>query len=281
MYLLSIIYYFGIVACGIQGSQKSSQLHKIFCPPISFFAAMGGGIIRDLFLLYVFPAAFTTGCILDVMIALCAGIVYRFLLQKHIVPKIFENYVILTDALGVGTFIAMGVNKALICGANQIIVFCCGIVTALGGGILSSLLCFQSIRKVLTANISYRIITILGTILYMYYLAIGVNPTVAQYLLILYTFSAISITNYNYRKMLIGHLTKFLKHAKAMVFPIPKAAILYRQNNYIIHTSNRLAYSYVFCSSNYTRNKNLPYVDYTYILRDFKLRCPRRFARGR
>lgn len=281
MNLLSLIYYLGIIACGIQGSQKSCQLHKGFCLPVSFLTAMGGGIIRDLFLLSVFPVAFTAGCISDAMIALCAGIFHRVFQHKNVIPKKFEHFVMLSDALGVGTFIAMGVDKALTLGANQDIALCCGVVTALGGGILTSLLCGQSIFKVLTASIAYRIITILGTILYMYCLAIGVNSTAAQYLLILYIFSSISITNYNYRKMLISHLTKSLKHTRTMVFPVPKAAILYRPKNCAIHIPVQLTLPYFFFAFNYARNRNLPYLNYAYISQNLKLHCPRHFVRGR
>ena len=85
---LSFIYYLGIIACGIQGSKKSCQQYKELCLPASFLAAMGGGMIRDLLILFVFPAAFTVSCILDDAVAICAGLIYLFYLNWVLVSMV-------------------------------------------------------------------------------------------------------------------------------------------------------------------------------------------------
>ena len=273
MKLLSLIYYLGIFACGIQGSKKSCQQHTEFCLSASFLAAMGGGMIRDLLILFVFPAAFTIGCILDDAIALCAGLMYLFYLQKYETNNIFKQFIVLTDALGVGTFIAIGIDKAFILGATQSTALCCGIVTALGGGILSALLCGQSLHEVLTSGVSYRIVTALGAFLYICCLAIGIDPIAAQYWLILYTLCLIPLTNYSFRETLIRNIINIFEYPQTMVIPI--------LNTYSIHISNQSPFHYFFYASRNVQNQYLNHTNHVIYLLNFKSLCPRRFARGR
>ena len=280
MKLLSVIYYLGIIACGIQGSKKSCYQHKWFCLPTSFLAAMGGGIIRDLFILFVFPAAFTMSCMPDVTIALCAGLIYRLIPERNKVQNILRHLVILIDALGVGSFIALGVDKALSLGATQDIAFCCGIITALGGGILSALICGQTIREVMTTNVTYRIITISSTLLYLYCLSIGINQIVAQYWLILHTASFISISSYTSIDILIRFISA-IKCLKTLAIVIPAFSILYKQNACTLFISPYLMTHYFYNLSYYSKSKCVLYIRHTNVLLNIRLRCPRRFARGR
>ena len=280
MKLLSIIYYLGIITCGIQGSKKSCQQHKGFCLPASFLAAMGGGMIRDLFILFVSPAAFTISCIPDDMIAICAGIIYRSFLQKYETQNTFKQIVIFTDALGVGTFIALGIDKALTLGATQDTALCCGIITALGGGILSALLCGQTINEVMTTNVAYRIITILGACLYISCLSIGTSPIIAQYWLILYTFIFIPLTNYNCSDILISFIN-IHKLIKAMLTPVPAVATLCQQNIFNLDAPNHSLFPYSFRASNYAQNRYLYYINHVAVMQNIKLQCPYRFSRGR
>lgn len=275
---LSIIYYLGIVACGIQGSKKSCQQHKELCLPASFLAAMGGGIIRDLLILYVFPAAFTISCISDDTVAMCAGLIYLLCLKKHEERNMFKHFVILTDALGVGSFAAFGIDKAFGLGATPGIALCCGLATALGGGILSALLCGQSLRKVLFSGISYRIITFLGVVSYIYCLTIGVDPTAAQYWLILYTLCFIPLTDHDFREILIRNILEYLQ---ATVTPVPMIVMVYQSNAYAIHITNQSPFHSFFYMSKNIRDRNLIIMNHTVDLSNFKSRCPRRFARGR
>ena len=284
MNLVSIIYYFGIAACGIQGSEKSRQQHNLFCLPASFLAALGGGMFRDLFILFVFPVAFTKDCILDITIALCAGIFYRILSRKHELQKpqnIVKQLVPITDALGLGTFIAIGIDRALAIGTSQTTALYCGIVTALGGGILSSLLCGQSVRKVLHTGITYRIITILGAYLYICCLANGVTPVAAQFGLILYTLFFIPMSTYDFEIILRKYPTNAIRYPIVRTLPIPTAIILYQIKTYPMYIPHQLLLPNSFSTSSYTRERNLLHIKCTTILLNYKILCPRRFARGR
>ena len=276
MKLLSVIYYIGIISCGIQGSKKSCQQDNMFCLYLSFLTSMGGGLIRDLFILFVFPSAFTTNCIPDIMLALCAGITYRIFLQKYETKNVFKQLITLTDALGIGTFIAKGIDKAFALGASQEIALCCGIVTALGGGILSSLQRKHSIYEVFTTDITYRIVTILGSILYTCSIYIGVSPITSQYWLILYTFILIPITNNSYRIQLIDLYINIFRYTKAIIFPVPIPAMIYWQNTCSFYITNHSLFTYFLYIPNYTQKRNLYYMKYITISTNYKLRCPRR-----
>ena len=244
MKLLSIIYYLGIFVCGIQGSQKSCNHHKFLCFPASFLSALGGGLLRDLFILFVFPVAFTKICLPEVTIAICAGFLYRKYLQKHTITKnILKPLVTLIDSLALGTFIAIGINRALDYGANPIIALFSGITTALGGGILSSLLCGQSIYKILTTNIYYRFITILGAIIYTYSLTNDINKLTAQYILILYTLIFIMISNYGFKTTLIKYQTEIFQFFNKVIISFLIETILNSSDIQYIY-STQLSYSF-------------------------------------
>ena len=251
MKLLSIIYYFGIFACGIQGSQKSYKHHIFLCFPASFLASLGGGLCRDLFILLVFPVAFTKSSLPEITIAICSSFFYRIYQQKYAIQNILKPFITLTDALGLGTFIAIGVDKALDSGTSPIIALCSGIITALGGGILSSLLCGQSICKILSTNISYRIITILGAIIYIYSLTNGINKEIAQYGLILYTLTFVMVTNYNLKTILIKcQMDLFQLPSKIIILSSMEAILCPLEIQYIHPTKS----SYSFNRFNHFKN---------------------------
>lgn len=278
MNVLSAIYYLGIIACGMQGSEKSQQQHMNFSLSASFVSALGGGMFRDLVILFVFPIALTKKCIPDVTIALCAGILYQVLLRKHWLQNIIKQFVFIADALGLGTFIAIGIDRALAFGASQTIAFYCGIITALGSGILSSLMCGQCIYKILTSNIGYRIITILGSFIYINCLTNGVNPTTAQSVLILYTVFFVLI--YNFKSLLIKYCMNAFRYRIVKCLPIPMAVILY-QLKFKPYIPYELSVPQCFSTFNNIHGKDLYHIKYKAILLTYNILYPRRFARGR
>lgn len=253
MKLLSIIYYLGILACSIQGSQKTYKHHMLLCFPASFLASLGGGLCRDLFILLVFPVAFTKSSLPEIAIAICSSFFCRICQQKYAIQNILKPFVTLTDALGLGTFIAIGIDRALESGTSPIVALCSGIITALGGGILSSLLCGQPIYKILSTNISYRIITILGAIIYIYSLTNGIDKTVAQYGLILYTLTFVMISHYDLKTIFIKYQTDLFQLPSKIIILSSMEAIL---NPLDIHYINSIKLSYSFNRFNYLKNNN-------------------------
>lgn len=274
MKLLSAIYYFGIMACGIQGSKKA-QRHAFLCCPASFLAALGGGMLRDLFILFVFPAALTKDSIPDIIFALCAGTLSYILSQKNAYMEALNHITCIADAFGLGTFIAMGVDRAIQFGASYSIAFICGIITALGGGILSSLLCNHSIYEVLTTSIGYRVTTIIGAFMYILCLYNGIDQATAQYWLILYTALFVLLTSCKSKPINFIMLLATFQCSAVLDIPTPKIIVLYKPYTQCTYFPQSL-HSYP-----HDRCKKLPLKKYSVILPNLKCRFPHRFSCGR
>lgn len=190
MLLLSLIYYLGMASCGVQGAEKSKgNIECVICS--AFFSSFGGGLVRDIILLKIWPAVFKYESLPDVITALFSAMLYRTSLHNKRINNYLKNFSFFSDAIGLSQFICIGVDKALNNECPFHIVLLCGITTALGGGILSSLFSGYSIKAAIFSHPTYKIITIEGTLLYIYFLFIGVEQYSAQVYLALFTLTAI------------------------------------------------------------------------------------------
>jgi uncharacterized membrane protein YeiH len=103
---------------------------------LGFVTAVGGGIIRDLLIGDVPPAAFRDQ---HYMVTALAGALVAFAIFAPIsnVP----SWLLTTlDAGGISLFAVSGTSKALEFGANDLTAMICGIITAIGGGALRDVL---------------------------------------------------------------------------------------------------------------------------------------------
>lgn len=194
---LMFIYYIGIASCGIQGIQKAEKHNNknIIYSISAFLNSFGGGIIRDLIILIVSPAVISLSSIPDILVALFAAFFYLQISKK---TQIFNRwFIIITDALGVSQFIVIGVDKAITYNANLLVCFLSGVTTAIGGGIIASLLSKTNISKILISNVKYYFIVILGTIFYYTMLQINFNILNSQFVLSIYTTTTVIISNLN------------------------------------------------------------------------------------
>lgn len=187
MSFYTFVYFLGIASCGMQGAEKIMKPYKwttpyLLCAGINSF---GGGFIRDVFLLSVFPAVFTSECVPDIMVAVIAALVYVSAHQSY--PVAVKWFTILADACGLGTFIAIGVDKATNLGYSAPVAILSGIITSQGGGILATIFCGTPILQAVSANPTYRVMGIIGTALYSHWIGSAVNPVSAQYAVVLYT----------------------------------------------------------------------------------------------
>ena len=189
MALLTCIYYAGISSCGIQGAEKAYPSYPFTISTIvyAFFSAFGGGIIRDTLLLNVYPAAFTFECLPDILVAFYSALFYKANRQNREMYKITHLISVVGDAVGLGQFICIGVDKAIIYNAPPVIVLLSGIVTALGGGIISSFLQGNSFLSIIRTKYLYRFGTIIGVFLYSFIISNGTSHVASQFILSLYT----------------------------------------------------------------------------------------------
>ncbi|WP_157520760.1 trimeric intracellular cation channel family protein [Herbidospora daliensis] len=129
----------GIFVFAISGALAGvrTRLDVVGMVVLAFFTAVGGGILRDVFL-GVQPAALhDAGYVLVPLVA--AAIVFFWHPQvTRLLPSI-----LIFDAAGLGLFCATGTEKALLFGLSPLHAVLLGVVTAVGGGVLRDVLSGQ------------------------------------------------------------------------------------------------------------------------------------------
>lgn len=135
---------------------------------IAFVTAVGGGTIRDM-LLGNYPVFWLNDIYYLVVITVAAVITILFLKKDITREKLF----LALDAIGIGVFTIIGIQKAL--QFNLLPPFCIlmGIVTAVVGGMFRDILC-NKIPQILKTEI-YASACLIGGIVYFILLKLGVN----------------------------------------------------------------------------------------------------------
>jgi uncharacterized membrane protein YeiH len=106
---------------------------------LSFATAMAGGVIRDLLIGAVPPAAFKNW--LYSVVAFSAA-VFVFLLHR-IVAQVPGNLIMVLDAVGLALFAVAGTEKALAFNIHPFIAILMGTITGVGGGVVRDVLLAQ------------------------------------------------------------------------------------------------------------------------------------------
>lgn len=164
----------GTFAFAITGCFKAikHELDILGLAILGLMTGIGGGIVRDI-ILGVQPVALTTN--LHFSICLLAAAVSYFS-YKHIAAR--WNIILLVDAIGLGTFTAIGCAKASAHGFGFFGVVSLGVITAIGGGIIRDVL-VSEVSEVLKAGF-YATASILGAVVYFFIHRLQVfqeNPT--------------------------------------------------------------------------------------------------------
>jgi uncharacterized membrane protein YeiH len=102
---------------------------------LAVITGIGGGIIRDVLIGDIPPAAFRDWRFFLVP-AVAALLVFRF----HPRMRRIERYINWFDAAGLGLFCATGASKALFFGLDPVPSVLMGVVTGVGGGVLRDVL---------------------------------------------------------------------------------------------------------------------------------------------
>ena len=119
----------------IEAARK--RLDVVGVAVVAFAAAFGGGTLRDLLLDYR-PFFWVQQIeFLWIVLALCAGAML-FRRQRHLRPT--ERAILWPDAIGLGLFTAIGVDRALALGQPALVAVMMGVVTSVFGGVLRDVL---------------------------------------------------------------------------------------------------------------------------------------------
>lgn len=184
MQLIEIFVYLGIVAAGISGAvvgiRKRMDLFGV--ATLCVATSLGGGIVRDLFIGVTPPVAFTDPSYF--FVSLAAGVL-TWIFYPYV--SRFNSLLMVSDAVGLGVFTAVGANAAITHGFTApFIVISMGLITGIGGGVVRDMFA-KEIPYVFRKEV-YAVASILGaSSLYLTYYHLPV--TFSMYICLLITFA--------------------------------------------------------------------------------------------
>lgn len=183
MILINILEIIGTIAFAISGAligtKKELDLFGVVFLAIT--TSVGGGVFRDVIIGNTPPVAFVKP--LYCIISIGSGVAV-FIFYKKIIT--LRNIILITDAIGLGVFTAIGSNTALTYDFNKpFIVIAMGLITGVGGGILRDVF-VKDIPFVFRKEI-YAVASILGAL--VLYFSYNYVPNVAAlYICFIVTF---------------------------------------------------------------------------------------------
>ncbi|MGN0164690.1 MAG: trimeric intracellular cation channel family protein [Lachnospiraceae bacterium] len=143
----------GTVAFSISGAIEAmkKEMDMLGVLVLGLVTAVGGGIIRDIIIGELPPVAFQNprNAIIAVLVALCAFIFVAIVskMNKDIHSKIWDSALLISDALGLGAFTALGMRSVQNLGFdNAFLLLFVGVITGVGGGLL---------RDIFAGNVPY------------------------------------------------------------------------------------------------------------------------------
>ena len=140
---------------------------------LSFAAANAGGIMRDLLIGAVPPAAISDWRYLAV--SLLAGLVVFFWYPISERIRNLRNHVLIFDAAGLALFAVAGTQKALGYRLNPVMAALLGVLTGIGGGMLRDVLVTQ-VPTVLRAEL-YAVAALAGAVVVVLGHVLNLPPT--------------------------------------------------------------------------------------------------------
>lgn len=156
---------------GVAGVREGLDLFGVLV--LSFAAASAGGIMRDLLIGAVPPAAISDWRYLAV--SLVAGLVTFFWYPISERLRNLRNQVLIFDAAGLALFAVAGTQKALGYGLNPAMAALLGVLTGVGGGMLRDVLLAQ-IPTVLRAEL-YAVAGLAGAVVVVVGHVLNLPPT--------------------------------------------------------------------------------------------------------
>ncbi|MCP8968052.1 trimeric intracellular cation channel family protein [Ectobacillus ponti] len=165
MTLITIFSFLGIIAAAVSGTLVGMKKQMDLFGLIFLAAAtsLGGGVIRDIMIGHFPPVVFIKP--IYFLVSTLAALVTCFFYER--ITKL-QNTIMLSDAVGLGVFTAIGANAAVsqdLLNAPFLVVSM-GLLTGIGGGILRDLFA-KDIPYVFRKEI-YAIASILGALSFLF-----------------------------------------------------------------------------------------------------------------
>lgn len=164
MNVLSLFEIIGTIAFAAAGAlagiQKKLDIFGVFV--LALLTAVGGGIVRDVFIGIVPPTAFIYPMftIISLLTAIIACFVYKMLGK-------FNDIILLLDAIGLGAFTAAGANMAFTYDYNRLLMtVMMAVLSGVGGGMLRDVF-VGDIPFVFRKEV-YAVASIIGAVCFFY-----------------------------------------------------------------------------------------------------------------
>lgn len=145
---------------------------------LSFAAASAGGIMRDLLIDSVPPAAIRDWRYM--VTSVVAGLLIFIWFPRSQKSSRVRNFVLLFDAAGLGLFAVTGTQKALGFGLNPVMASLIGMLTGIGGGMMRDILVAE-IPNVLRSDL-YAVAALAGAIVVVIGHELSLAPALAAVL---------------------------------------------------------------------------------------------------
>lgn len=153
---------FGTFIFAITGAVKGVRCKLDFLGVIVFGCTVGcgGGMFRDMLIGSTPVAALVNGSYISLCVV--TGMAVFFLAPKFVGKW---RVILFSDAIGLGVFTAMGVAKASLFGIGPVGQLLCGVITAVGGGVVRDIMS-RSVPTVLTSDF-YATASLIGGGVYL------------------------------------------------------------------------------------------------------------------
>lgn len=174
MNFLTLIDYIGTFAFAISGIRLASakRFDWFGAYVVGFVTAVGGGTIRDL-LLDVTPFWMLQS---SYLIVTASALGFVILFGRYVIR--LNNTFFIFDAIGLGLFAVVGIEKSIACGYPMWVGLIMGTLTGAAGGVLRDTL-INEVPLIFRKEI-YALACVFGGLVYYLCLYFGLNPTLTQ-----------------------------------------------------------------------------------------------------
>ena len=129
--------FFWAISGGLVAARRGYDIIGIFI--LAMVSSTGGGLLRDGLLLQDGPPVLVRTPVYLELVAAATGVVILFGKRVQKLPG-FQRIVSIVDALGLGAYAVVGMNRATAVGLDLLGVIFVGMVNAVGGSVLRSVL---------------------------------------------------------------------------------------------------------------------------------------------
>lgn len=168
--------YIGTFAFAISGIRLASakQFDWFGAYVVGFVTAVGGGTIRDI-MLNATPFWMEQASYLFVSgLALLFVIIFR----KYVIR--LNNTIFIFDAIGLGLFVVVGIEKSLAFGFPMWVAICMGTITGSAGGMMRDI--FINEEPLVFRKDIYALACVFGGVVYWICIHLGMPPALTQFI---------------------------------------------------------------------------------------------------